>query len=559
MHVCDNSISLGGLPKSALLLIALGASLLSGCGGGSSGDSTRQALSETPSAPPPPTTAQAFRLLNQATFGATEEVAEAVIELGFEDWIDEQMRQPASLQLPHLRALPVPERLPQLQRDRSDIWFRNVLNGPDQLRQRVAFALSQILVVSEFGGLGQMPYGLADYYDLLVQEAFGNYRELIEKVTLHPAMGVYLSMLGNQRPDPARNISPDENYARELMQLFTIGLVELNIDGSERKDAQGRSIATYDQDIIEGFAHVFTGWNYANGANFYRARSNARTQALPMQLYPDFHAAGPKQLLSGERLPAGQSGQQDLEDALDNLFAHDNVAPFICIRLIQRLVTSNPSRAYVRRVASVFNDNGNGVRGDLGAVIKAILLDSEARAGSAETSGKMKEPLLRLTQLWRAYDAKSADGSYRYRPIDVFAQGPLQAPSVFNFFSPFYAPMGELADAGLTAPELEIATEYQNTRITNFFYLQALRRHSSNPGLKDTDVYLDIEQEEAVADDADALIDRVADRLLAGQISEDLRTAIRSLLDARPNDSAARRTAATIYLVASSPEFARQH
>ena len=559
MRVCDDSNALGGLRKSAVLLFAFGLLLLSGCGGGSSDDSNHQAQSETPSAPPPPTLAQAFRLLNQATFGATEEEAEAVIELGFEGWIDAQIRESASLQLPHLRSLPVPDRLPQLQRDRSDIWFRNVLHGPDQLRQRVAFALSQIFVVSEFGGLGQMPYGLADYYDLLVEEAFGNYRELIGQVTLHPAMGVYLSMIGNQRPDAARNISPDENYARELMQLFTIGLVELNIDGSERKDAQGRSIPTYDQDIIEGFAHVFTGWNYANGASFSRAQRNERNQTLPMELYPDYHATGAKQLLGGERLPAGQSGRQDLEDALDNLFAHDNVAPFVSIRLIQRLVTSNPSRAYVTRVASVFNDNGDGVRGDLAAVVKAILLDSEARTEASETSGKLKEPIMRLTQLWRAYDALSADGDYRYRPIDIFAQGPLQAPSVFNFFSPFYAPPGEFAEAGLTAPELQIATEYQNTRINNFFYLQAIRRHSSNPGLKGSDVYIDIEEEEALAQDADALIDRVADKLLAGQMSDGLRAAIRDLLDATTNDSASRRAAVAIYFVASSPEFARQH
>lgn len=540
------------------LIVVVSVTSLAGCGGGSGGGGPPPGPPPPPP-PPPVSMAEAYRLLNQATFGATEQAAQSVIDLRIEGWIDQQFGQPESLQLPYLRSLPVPDRVQQLQRDRSDIWFRNVLSGPDQLRQRVAFALSQIMVVSEFGGLNQMPYGLADYYDILVRNAFGNYRDLIEEVTLHPAMGVYLSMLGNQGPDPDRNISPDENYARESMQLFSIGLVELNLDGTVRMDAQGLPIPTYSQDVVEGFAHVFTGWDYADGANFNRARRNETNQAQPMQLYPDYHATGAKQLLNGVRLPAGQSGRQDLEDALDNLFAHDNVGPFIGIRLIQRLVTSNPSPEYVSRVAAAFNDNGNGVRGDLGAVVRTILLDPEARSSTSESSGKLKEPLLRLTQLWRAYDARSANDNYRYRPIGVFAQGPLQAPSVFNFFSPFYGQPGEIADAGMTAPELQIATEFQNTLITNFFYSQAFTRHSSNDALRGADVYIDIAEEEALADDADALINRVADTLLAGQMSSALRTEIRGVLDQRPGANATQRVAAVIYFVASSPEFARQH
>ncbi len=540
------------------LAVLVSVALLAGCGGGSGGGGPPPGPPPPPP-PPPVSMAEAFRLLDQASFGATGQAAQTVINLGIEGWIDQQFGQPESLQLPYLRSLPVPDRLQQLQRDRSDIWFRNVLSGPDQLRQRVAFALSQIMVVSEFGGLNQLPYGLADYYDILVRNAFGNYRDLIEEVTLHPAMGVYLSMLGNQPPDPDRNISPDENYARESMQLFSIGLLELNLDGTVRTDAQGQPIPTYSQDVVEGFAHVFTGWNYADGANFNRARRNEANQAQPMQLYAAYHATGAKQLLNGVRLPAGQSGRQDLEDALDNLFAHDNVGPFIGIRLIQRLVTSNPSPEYVSRVAAVFNDNGNGVRGDLGAVVRTILLDPEARSSTSQSSGKLKEPLLRLTQLWRAYGARSSNENYRYRPIGVFAQGPLQAPSVFNFFSPFYGPPGEIADAGMTAPELQIATEYQNTLITNFFYSQAFARNSSNDALRGADVYIDIAEEEALADDADALIDRVADKLLAGQMSSTLRTEIQSVLDQRPDANATQRVAAVIYFVASSPEFARQH
>ena len=507
-------------------------------------------------------TAEAFQFLNQATFGATEADARRLIDLGVDDWLDEQTARPASLQLPYLQSLPTPDRAPQLQPDRADIWFRNVVSGPDQLRQRVAFSLSQILVVSEVGALRQMPYALAGYYDLLAENAFGNYRELLQEVTLHPAMGVYLSMLGNQRANPRRNISPDENYAREMMQLFTIGLVELNLDGTVRSDVQGQEIPTYDQDVIEGFARVFTGWNYAGGDAFNRARRTETTQTLPMELYPDFHSPEAKQLLNGVRLSEGQTGMRDIEDALDNVFSHANVGPFIAIRLIQRLVTSNPTPGYVERVASTFNDNGSGVRGDLGAVVKAILLDEEARsAGAAASSGKLKEPLLRLTQFWRAYDAMSADDTFVFRPatIDVFAQGPLQSPSVFNFFSPFYAPPGEIGEAGLTAPELQIATEYRNTLITNYFYQQAFRRHSARDGLRPDEVYIDISEEMALAENADALINRIADKLLAGEISETLRTEARAMVELREADDAVGRTAEAIFLIVSSPEFARQH
>ena len=545
--------------SAAASLAALVLALLTACGGGggSSGDASNQ---PAPASPPPLTQVQAFRLLNQTTFGATVQDAETVIDLGVESWIDRQMRQPASLQLPYLRSLPEPDRLPQLHSDRLDIWFRNSLNGPDQLRQRVAFALSQIMVVSEFGGLRQMPYGLADYYDVLVRNAFGNFSDLMQEVTLHPTMGVYLSMLGNQRPNRARNISPDENYAREVMQLFTIGLVELNVDGSQRTSAQGQPIPTYNQDIVEGFAHVFTGWHYAGAANFNRARRNETNQALPMQLYANYHDSGSKSLLGGVTLPAGQSGIQDLEDALDNLFQHANVGPFIATRLIQRLVTSNPSPAYVARAARTFNDNGDGVRGDLGALIKTILLDVEARADSgSKSSGKLKEPLLRLTQLWRAYGARSAEGDYDYAPINAFAQGPLQSPSVFNFFSPFYAPSGEIADAGMTAPELQIATEYQNTLVTNFFYQQVFNRHSENPRLREQDIYIDIDEEIPLADDADALIGKVAEKLLAGKISSTLRREVEHMLEDRPLSNPSGRVAEAMYLVVTSPEFARQH
>jgi uncharacterized protein (DUF1800 family) len=530
--------------------------LLAGCGGSSGNDS---------SPPPPPpvdviTKAEAYQFLNQATFGATDDEAQRVINMGFAAWIDDQMARPASLQLPFLKSLPRPTFLFELQDDRVDIWFRNVVNGEDQLRQRVAFALSEIMVVSQLGALIDYTYALADYHDVLTKNAFGNYRDLVEQVTLHPAMGVYLSMLGNEKPNPALNIRPDENYARELMQLFSIGLVALNTNGTVRLDGLGQPIPTYDQSIVEGFAHVYTGWNYAGAPDFHQAFPNDNNQTVPMQLYPAFHDTGSKKLLNGVTLPAGQNGDQDLAAALDNIFNHPNVGPFIAIRLIQRLVTSNPSPAYVQRVAAAFNDNGAGLRGDLRAVVRAVLLDPEARPEiPMELDGKIKEPLLRLTQVWRAYDAISASGRYPFLGAYVFfGQGPLQSPSVFNFFTPFYAPPGEIRDSSLVAPELQIATEYQNTLVTNYMLYQAIGLTSASSGLADDDVYINIDEEMAIADDTDALVAMVAGKLLAGQISATLDAEVKGMINRIPDTEAAIRVGEAIYFIASSPEFAYQ-
>ncbi len=545
---------------NTIRLISITASLmlaLAGCGGGGGGSTTPP---PPPPPPPPVTKAEAYQLLNQGSFGATESEAERVISMRQEAWVEEQFQKPLSLQLPHLQSLPPPQFPFQLHEDRVDIWFRNALNGEDQLRQRVAFALSEVMVVSQLGALGNLPYAVADYYDVLARNAFGNYRELLEEVTLHPAMGVYLSMLGNEKPDPVLNIRPDENYAREVMQLFSIGLVELNIDGTEKLDMQGQPIPTYDQEIIEGFAHVYTGWTFAGAPSFRQARPTRFNQVIPMQLYPGFHDLEAKTLLNGVTLPAGQSGDQDLRDALDNIFNHPNVGPFIAIRLIQRLVNSNPSPGYVRRVAEVFNNNGSGVRGDLAAVIRAILLDAEAHPTMAmEIDGKVKEPLLRLTQLWKAYNATSNSGRFPLvASYILFGQGPLQSPSVFNFFSPFYAPPGEIRDSSLVAPELEIATEYQNTLFTNYMFYQVFALNHTNNALEDDDVFINFEEEMAIAADPDALIDMVAGKLLAGQISDTLRQEIAGMLARVPETDAAIRAAETIYFVVTSPEYAYQ-
>lgn len=534
--------------------------LLAGCGGGGGGGGD---TGQPPGPPPPPpvSKAEAYQFLNQATFGALDQETGDVITRGLEGWIDFQMTRSASEQLPHVQSIVTPPGMDfQLQNDRVDIWFRNVLWGDDQLRQRVAFALSEILVVSQLGALNDAPYALASYHDMLARNAFGNYRDLLEEVTLHPAMGVYLSMLGNEKPNETLNIRPDENYAREVMQLFSIGLVELNIDGSERLDGNNQPIPTYNQEIIEGFAHVFTGWTWALSPGWYEARPTRVNQVFPMELWEEFHDAGPKQLLNGVMLPPGQGGQQDLDDALDNIFNHDNVGPFLAIRLIQRLTTSNPSPGYVQRVAQVFNNNGQGVRGDMGAVIKAILLDDEARPDLAmDLDGKIKEPLLRVTHLWRAYNATSNNGGYPYGfAYILFGQGPLQSPSVFNFFSPFYAPTGEIRNSGLVAPELQLATEYNNTVMTNWVLQQAFFWNQANEDLEDDQVYIDISEEMAISDDPDALIDMVADKLLGGQISDTLRAEITRMLEFFPPEEQANRAAEVIYFVATSPEFVLQ-
>ena len=555
--------------SAAALLLAI-----AGCGGGGGGGGT----TITPTPPVLLTKAAAYQLLNQATFGATDADAAHLISLGDNTtsasiWLDEQFAKPASTQLAYVQAAypnPVPPgfNIGTLNTQRVDIWFQNSLKGQDQLRQRVAWALSNIMVISQNSALVNTPYALADYYDMLARDAFGNFRTLMQDVTLHVGMGLYLNMLGNRKPDTARFIRPDENYARELMQLFTVGLVQLNVDGSNQL-VNGQPVPTFDQSVVEGFANVYTGWSYAGATSFAAARGNLVNQVQPMQAYPEQHSTLTKKVLSypgaaSTTIPADQTPAQDLRDALDNIFNHPTVGPFISKQLIQKLVTSNPSPAYVQRVAEKFNNDGSGVRGNLTAVIRAILLDSEARnAPSSATSGKAKEPLLRLTQLWRAYGAKAASGKFMPAsaggPTATFGEGPLLAPSVFNFFSPSFAPPGEISDQNLIAPELQLSTEYLNTLVTNFFWVQAVARTTAQTGLGADVIFIDTTAETALAADSEALVNKVADKLLAGQISATLKAQTKTQIELSPaTTAAATRVADAIYLIAASPEFALQ-
>ncbi len=532
--------------RSLRLMLAAGtALLLAACGGGGGG-----------SGPPPPpviTKAEAHRFLMQATFGPTEADVQRVIDVGYEAWLDEQLRLPATKQLTYMRTLPQPN----TQDDRMDAWFQSSLKGRDQLRQRMAFALSEIWVVSEISALSEFPQALAWYYDLLAENAFGNYRDLMERVTLSPQMGIYLSMLGNEKPDAARNIRPDENYARELMQLFTIGLVELNMDGSVRRDSGGVPLPTYDQETIEGFAHVYTGWTFGGSPSFYQPSFD---WLRPMDPYEAFHDTGAKRVLNGATIPAGGTARGDLAAALDNIFAHDNVPPFVSKQLIQRFVTSNPSPAYVERVARVFADNGRGARGDLGAVIKAVLLDTEARqTPTSEDAGKLKEPLLRLTGLWRAYGAAATNGRYVVPGLAfVLGQAPLQSPSVFNFFRPDYAPPGEISQAGLVAPEMQITNDLTAALTTNIMTIAVFVWNRFDSNLPPEAVAIDFSGEVAAASDPAALVTRVAERLLGGAPSTELWREAEALAAQYPEDQAALRVLEVTHLIATSPEYAVQ-
>ncbi len=530
-----------GLSTAALLLTA--------CGGGS--DSSNSSGAPVVTTPPPAITrSEASRFLQQTSFGPTRTSQDRVIELGYARWIDEQIALPATPQLPALLAYGAQPS----QGDRIAVWLRAAVTGDDQLRQRMAFALSQILVVSERSNLAGFPDALASYQDLLARNAFSNFRGLIEEVTLHPAMGRYLSMLGNQKPNAALNIRPDENYARELMQLFTIGLAELENDGRAKLDSQGRAIPTYDLDTVKGFAHVFTGWTFGGTPSWYQPNVDHRR---PMQSFVDFHDTGSKRLLRGTVLPANQSPQKDLSDALDNIFSHPNVGPFISSQLIQRFVTSNPSPAYVARVVDKFNNNGNGVRGDLAAVVRAILLDDEARNPPANATGKLTEPLIRLTAVWRAFGARAANGEYRGEFLDfALGQGPYRSPSVFNFYKPGYAPPGEMRDAGLVAPELEITNESTAALTANILAIYCYVNNSTATNLKPEDIFLDYSAELPVAADSNALLNRVADKLTGGALSSELRTEALAAIERVPANLPAGRIAEAIYAITTSPEYA---
>ena len=523
--------------------------------------------------PPPalpagtPTAAAAGRFLSQATFGATDALIAQVQSQGYDAFLNDQFAAPMSSHLAFVdaafAALPSPSpsatpNQPTLTMT-NDAWWTRAIAGQDQLRQRVAFALSEILVVSiNSAGLGNRPYALPTYYDVLVRDAFGNYRQLLEDITLNPAMGAYLDMLQNDRANASATRLPNENYARELMQLFSIGLYNLNLDGSLTLSSSGFPIATYNQDAILGTAAVLTGWTFAQpgvATPVFRPSIATLTWREPMINIAARHEPAAKTILGGVVVPANQTAALDLKMTLDTIFNHPNVGPFICRQLIQRLVTSNPSPGYVYRVSSVFNDNGQGVRGDLKAVVRAILLDYDARVGfpTAQGAGHQREPVVRVTNLLRAFNATSPSGKYSVRNAYAnLAEEAMHSPTVFNFFGPDYSAPGAIAAAGLKSPEFEITTDTTVILTANFL------RTAIYTGLGPASdrITLALAPVQARASDPANLVDHLNSVLMAGGMSSSMRTILINAVTQIPSTNTLERVRTAIYLVVNSPEFA---
>ncbi len=533
----------------------------------------------------PHSDAQAARFLTQATFGPTPAAIAHLRAIGYHAWLDEQFDLPAGRHLPYLLAEEAAGN-DVYQVTREEIWWQHAIHGPDQLRQRVAFAMSEWLVVSDRNGaIEGTPKGMANYYDLLVDGAFGNYRDLLGQVTLSPVMGHYLSMFKNRKPDAEANVRPDENYAREIMQLFSVGLFRMAPDGSLLLDGNGQPIPTYDQFTVKGFAHVFTGWNWANcprtgGGQWWEWEWCPIGPVpwpqpgwdvgwiLPMQPWQQYHASeDDKQLLGypgvslpNGVLPAGGSAESNLSAALDNIFRHPNVGPFIARHLIKRLVTSNPSPAYVGRVAAAFANNGLGIRGDMAATVSAVLLDPEARtlAPATANTGKLREPLLRNAHLWRVLDGRPDDGRYRMWGMEnILGQAPLRAPSVFNFFLPDYSPPGELSDLELDAPEFQITTDTTVASIANHLGAKVYwdwRNGSQHPGT----VVVDLAPELPHAVDPVRLVDRYDLLFMNRTMSPHMFDTLVAYLGGLPShaDGRRQRVQDAVWLIQSSPEYA---
>jgi uncharacterized protein (DUF1800 family) len=553
-----------------------------------------------------PTTAQAdaARLLMQATFGPTESEINRVVSLGADAWITDQFSRPASSHLATHQAIQN-ELAPHLggnaddlacrfsyvcQLGRHDTWWQIGVRGDDQLRQRVAFALSQFFVISEVSdNVGYSQQAISDYYDTLAVHGLGNFRTLLEEVTLHPLMGRYLGMLQNEKADPRTNTEPDENFAREVMQLFSIGLVDLNIDGTPKLDTNGNTIPTYDNTRITNLARALTGWNFSNATSWWNWEDDVKLPGLISNMTTwrtaqgeIYHDTGAKTLLGGTAVPAGGTAAADLRIALDNLFNHPNVGPFLARHLIQRLVTSNPSPAYVRRVAERFNNNGSGVRGDMRAVVRAVLMDPEARdAAQAQQYGygKVKEPMLRFSAVLRAFNAEgqavattggaTTRGLLRNRGIGIdMSQSIMGSPSVFNFYRPNFMPTGELRQRGLMAPELQILNEAVAVSSINHFHGRlwqtdnadtTIPTTTNDPRFYWTRYRFNLSAEKAVAVAPEKLVDRMNLLLMGGRMPADMRSILISSTYATPmNDGGGDRVEDLIFLIASSSQFATQ-
>ena len=568
---------------------------LAACGGGEGSDPVG-------AAPPPPavvekpaTRSDAARFLTQATFGPTESDIDRVMAIGYAAWIDEQLALPTTSHRSHYEARDAEIKAANAANTASqeqifESFWKQAVTGPDQLRQRTAYALSQIFVISmQDNGVANELRAVAAWMDMLGDKGLGTYRELLESVSRHPMMGTYLTHLRNRKADTRTGRVPDENYAREVVQLFSIGLVELNEDGSARTTA-GAQVDTYGPEDISGLARVFTGWSFAcpdwpDKSCFSGGSANGSSdpdRAFKTMLgYPHYHSTEEKRFLGTTIAVQGTSDPTaSLRVALDILANHTNVGPFIGKQLIQRLVTSNPSPVYVRDVARVFANNGSGARGDMKAVVKAVLMHPEARTQS-DTSGKVREPVLRLSAFMRAFGFRSDTGYFRVgntdNPGTSLGQSPLRAPSVFNFYRPGYvAPGTASAGRGLVSPEMQIAHETSAAGYVNYMRDNVSSGVGASNGtvagvaLNRRDIQPEFSGELATAADAGALADRVLGKLTYGNASALLRTEIVNAVGSiaipaltatnQAAVDAAKRTRvnAAVLLVLASPEFTVQ-
>jgi uncharacterized protein (DUF1800 family) len=561
--------------NSSVGLASLVALATTSCGGGGSSGSTgggNQTSSVASSVAPQPlyTKPEAARFLLQAQFTATDEEILAVRTSGYDAWLTSQFNAPidqTGAQWLTANGHATPKTDGNYFNPVFGDWmaWNQLLTGTGQVRKRLALALSEFFVVSLSPIDGFWPPMLiAGYWDLLNAKAFDNFRNLLEDISLNPAMGFFLNTKGNLKEDVASGRQPDENYAREIMQLFSIGLYELNLDGTIKTNAQGHPIETYVQSDITNLARVFTGydWDYSkvtqqNGFETYPVPSTEFTSGR-MAFDAKKHSNLAVSFL-GTNIPANTPGADALRIALDTLFNHPNTGPFFAKQMIQRLVTSNPSPAYVQRVATKFNNNGSNVRGDLKAVWRAVLTDTEARTLLNNTiAGKLREPIVRLTQIARTFNVSSTNGKWEIYDLSNadtgLGQAPLRSPSVFNFFRPGYIPPNTaLAAQALLAPEFQLHNETSTAGYINMvsYFIKS--------GYMD--VKLNLSNIEALATDAKALIEWLNLHLSANQLSSATTDLIQQALEANPVTSASSTNAkydrlyAAILLVAACPEY----
>ena len=526
----------------------------------------------------------ASRFLQQATFGPMSADIDRLTTVPFATWLTEQAAMPAAPNYVNYIQGKYdlgPDHRPGGAKFTSN-WigqrfWANAALGQDQLRKRLAFALHQIFMVSQTdSNLHMHTRAYARYLDILEEHALGNYRNLLEEVALSPAMGIYLSHMRNRKEDPTTGRLPDENFAREVMQLFTIGLHELNGNGTLKLNGHGMPIETYTNDDVMALAKVFTGWSWAFpddnlteqtfrwGNPDYSAANDSRIDLLRMKAYPDQHSTSEKRLFSGKAhavyIPPHTSAQDSLRIALDSLFRHPNVGPFISRQLIQRLVTSHPSNGYVWRVATVFNNNGANVRGDLAAVVRAILSDVEARNPPQSGFGKLREPVLRVTHWMRSFGTTSLTGEYMMAyELETQAQRAMNAPSVFGYFRPGYVPPNTVfSDSQTTVPEFQIVNESTTAYWVNMAMSMAGGGLGSTGTARDVSSDLTAQVALASAGNVDGLIQNINLLLFAGTMSSELQA---DLLDAVTGVSGStpvshlNRARLALFLALSSPEY----